>query len=193
MSSLKRRENLKAQHNPFNEASEAYDAWYWENRPALEREWALVLEVAGEIVRPALEVGCGTGAIGAGLGFELGVDAARCALPLALQKGMLPVAADARRLPFPSNAFGTVGFFFVLEFIPEAEKALREAWRVLRQGGKLLVMGFSPERQIQRRGFYQGFVKHWAPEEISQVLKVKPSTVKWDRELLIYAASFLKP
>ncbi len=179
--------------NPFNESPEAYDLWYRQHRDVLEREWALALEAAGNIEPPALEVGCGTGALGAGLGFEFGVDLAERAMALAVKKGMWCVKADARRLPFPSQSFKTVGFFFSLEFIPEAEGALQEAWRVLSAGGKLLVMGFSPQRQIQRRGFYATFVRHWPPDEMARVLGASPSKTLWYPELLIYAASFVKP
>lgn len=46
---------------------------------------------------------------------------------------------DARDLPFDENRFDAVFFHTVLCHVPNPEKALMEAWRVLKPGGKLAV------------------------------------------------------
>ncbi|HVV03848.1 MAG TPA: methyltransferase domain-containing protein [Puia sp.] len=46
--------------------------------------------------------------------------------------------ADARELPFDDQSFDLVIFQFGLMFIPDKPKALSEAYRVLRPGGRLL-------------------------------------------------------
>lgn len=47
--------------------------------------------------------------------------------------------ADARNLPFQSNAFDVVSCRIVLHHVPEAGKAVAEMGRVLKKGGKLLI------------------------------------------------------
>ena len=57
---------------------------------------------------------------------------------------MLPTAlADAERLPFPDASFDRVTVAFGLRNMTHKERALAEMHRVLRPGGKLLVLEFS--------------------------------------------------
>lgn len=62
-----------------------------------------------------------------------------------LDEGMvLPVSlADAEKLPFPDNYFNLVSVAFGLRNMTHKEAALREMCRVLKPGGKLLVLEFS--------------------------------------------------
>ncbi len=57
---------------------------------------------------------------------------------------LLPVAlADAEKLPFPDNYFRVVTVAFGLRNMTHKDQALAEMRRVLRPGGKLLVLEFS--------------------------------------------------
>jgi ubiquinone/menaquinone biosynthesis C-methylase UbiE len=93
-----------------------------------------------------LEVGCGTGVltrvlagIGA-VGSVVGVDLAPSLVDRARELAAeLPNArfevADARALPFAGASFDVVIFDSTLSHVPEPERALTEAARVLRAGG----------------------------------------------------------
>ena len=57
---------------------------------------------------------------------------------------MLPVSlADAEKLPFPDNYFNLVSVAFGLRNMTHKDAALAEMYRVLKPGGKLLVLEFS--------------------------------------------------
>lgn len=57
---------------------------------------------------------------------------------------LLPVAlADAEKLPFPDNYFDLVSVAFGLRNMTHKDQALAEMLRVLKPGGKLLVLEFS--------------------------------------------------
>lgn len=53
------------------------------------------------------------------------------------------VAGDAATLPFPDRSFDAYTIAFGIRNVAEPELALREAFRVLRRGGRLLVLEFS--------------------------------------------------
>jgi ubiquinone/menaquinone biosynthesis C-methylase UbiE len=71
------------------------------------------------------------------------------------------VCGDATRLEFGSQSFDVVTMFDVLEHIPEHERAIAEALRVLKPGGYLLI---STPNEHWRFPYYR-FMKKWCPSE----------------------------
>jgi demethylmenaquinone methyltransferase/2-methoxy-6-polyprenyl-1,4-benzoquinol methylase len=53
------------------------------------------------------------------------------------------VQADAEHLPFPDNNFNAVSIAFGLRNVTDKDQALRDMTRVLKPGGKLMVLEFS--------------------------------------------------
>ncbi len=53
------------------------------------------------------------------------------------------VEANAEELPFEDNSFDAYTIAFGIRNVPDIDKALREAYRVLKRGGRLLVLEFS--------------------------------------------------
>jgi ubiquinone/menaquinone biosynthesis C-methylase UbiE len=97
-----------------------------------------------------LEVGCGLGTDGAQFAkagaIYTGIDLTDAAVDLARQRfelfqlpGTFRVA-DAERLDFPDNSFDIVYSHGVLHHTPDTAAAVREVHRVLRPGGKAVVM-----------------------------------------------------
>ena len=119
-----------------------------DERAAWDRIFDLVLCGRGPIA--ALDAGCGTGF----LSFELaarghrvtGVDFAPAMLAEARRKAAehdAPVRfeeADAEQLPFPSGSFDFAISRHVLWTLPHPEAAIDEWVRVLRPGGRLVVL-----------------------------------------------------
>lgn len=104
----------------------------------------LDVPAAGEV----LDVGCGTGVLSRALarlpavGTVVGVDLASSLLDRARERsGDIPnleyEQADARSLPFADERFDVVVFDSTLSHVPEPERALDEAFRVLRPRGAL--------------------------------------------------------
>ena len=74
---------------------------------------------------------------------------------------VVPARADAESLPFPSATFDRVVIAFGLRNVTDKERALSEMNRVLRPGGRLLVLDFSTPRSAWFRGAYRAFQSLW--------------------------------
>ncbi len=92
-----------------------------------------------------LDVGCGPGAVAARIGRArpaltlIGVD--RDTALLGKARAILEVAAgSADSLPFPSNHFDAVYARLVVRHLERPEAALREMHRVVRPGGRVIVI-----------------------------------------------------
>ncbi|GAA4826117.1 class I SAM-dependent methyltransferase [Streptomyces ziwulingensis] len=130
----------------FDRVADDYDRM----RGGMERGRQAAAQLAGDLAPgPVLEVGVGTGIVAAGLaelGHEVhGVDVSPPMLARAAER--LPgrvTAGDARALPFADGTFGNLVFTHVLHLVGDMPRALREAARVLRPGGRLLAVHGDP-------------------------------------------------
>jgi len=105
-----------------------------------------------------LDLCCGTGDLA--LRFNrrvVGVDFTGEMLRIARARnpGGIWLRADALRLPFPDNSFDVVSVGYGLRNLGDLDTGLREIYRVLRPGGKLLSLDFGkPEATWFRRVFF---------------------------------------
>jgi SAM-dependent methyltransferase len=136
-----------------------------------------------------LDLGCGDAERTrrlARLGYEaIGLDADRPRLLAAARAFGLPrpllVCGDAGRLPLRSGAFDAAASHSVFEHLPDPPAAFREARRILRPEGFLLVN--VPSRWGPREGHVPAWFPHWLPagalRRASLVLQGKDGP-KWD-------------
>ena len=76
---------------------------------------------------------------------------------------------DIHTLPFPRNSFDVVTIHQVLHYLDQPERAIAEAARVLRPGGRLLIVDFAPhdleflreEHAHRRLGFAREPMRQW--------------------------------
>ncbi len=97
-----------------------------------------------------LEIGCGLGTdllqFARGGAQVTGVDLTPASIELVRKRFALynlPVraqVADAERLPFSDNSFDVVYSFGVLHHTPNTQQAIDEVFRVLKPGGRIIIM-----------------------------------------------------
>jgi len=155
---VKEADKAKRVEGVFSSVAQKYDVMNDLMLMGLHRLWkAFTLQVSA--VRPGdrvLDIAGGTGDLSSGFAKRVGptgevwlTDINNAMLTRGrdrlLDEGVLgPVAqCDAEKLPFPDNHFDVVTVAFGLRNMTHKDKALAEMRRVLRTGGRLLVLEFS--------------------------------------------------
>jgi SAM-dependent methyltransferase len=134
---------------PFDRIAQSYD----ETRGGEERGRRFAVELARFLdpTRLVLEVGVGTGVVALGLselGYRVaGVDLSYPMLAVGRRRiGPRVVLADARRLPIAGASFDQAYSVWVLHVVGDVRGVLTEVSRVLRAGGRYLVVPAITER-----------------------------------------------
>jgi ubiquinone/menaquinone biosynthesis C-methylase UbiE/DNA-binding transcriptional ArsR family regulator len=182
------RERLVAVRTQRNAAAQAYfarHAAHWDRIRKLHVadeavEQAIAAALAGAPIRSLLDLGTGTGRmlelfgpqIERGLGLDLSLDmlaVARARLDRAGLKHCSVRQGDIYDLALPADSFDAVVIHQVLHFLDDGARAIQGAARVLRPGGRLLVVDFAPhdleflrdEHAHRRLGFAGETVTQW--------------------------------
>jgi SAM-dependent methyltransferase len=105
---------------------------------------AAVAEAAPERV---VDVGCGTGDVTERLAREaearvVALDLSPRMAALAAARGLPALTGDIERLPFPDGSFDAVLANRVLYHLPDLDAGLAELARILRPGGRLVVVAY---------------------------------------------------
>jgi demethylmenaquinone methyltransferase/2-methoxy-6-polyprenyl-1,4-benzoquinol methylase len=74
-----------------------------------------------------------------------------------------PVGADALRLPFPDAAFDGATVGFGVRNLADLDAGLRELRRVLRPGGRLVILEFTLPPAWPVRAIYLAYFRHVLP------------------------------
>jgi SAM-dependent methyltransferase len=128
-------------------------------RAGQERRLAMMLSAAGDLMRGSVFVdGCGVGEYLMRLAersqIALGLDIEFERAHAARQKAAHVVCGAGENLPIPNGCFDVVVSHEVLEHVQDDSRAVREIFRVLKKGGRLLL--FCPNRwyPFETHGIY---------------------------------------
>jgi ubiquinone/menaquinone biosynthesis C-methylase UbiE len=141
--------HLSRQHNEELAAQENAVEDYYENEQKVSCHWDRMSAdelppLLGYPAGPVLDLGCGTGSAGAAVrrtgAAVVGVDLTLACLEVARRRLDAVVRAEAAHLPFKDEAFDAVIARGALHHMADARSAMREIARVLRRGGRALLV-----------------------------------------------------
>jgi len=136
-----------------------------------------IRELKGLPVKNILDVATGTGDL-AILSWKylqpdhiFGIDISESMLALGrkkiakllLNKQIELLQGDSEAINFPPETFDAVTVAFGVRNFENLEKGLGEMWRVLKPGGKVVILEFSHPTQFLFKGFYNLYMKIVAP------------------------------
>lgn len=81
------------------------------------------------------------------------------------------IQADSEALPFPNDHFDAVTVAFGVRNFENLNTGLKEMFRVLKPGGRLVILEFSKPRQPMFKGFYQWYMNKVTPSLGAMVSK----------------------
>ncbi len=162
---------------PFNTQVPRYEAWFTKHRAVYDSE----LRAVRSLMPPGgrwVEVGVGTGRFAMPLGVAFGVEPSPAMARVARRRGVEVVRGMAEALPFADAAFDGVLFVTTICFVDDLTRAMREACRLLRPGGALVV-GFVDRESPLGRHYQAGRAKSlfyreatfYSTVELARILK----------------------
>jgi len=160
----------------FNLYTQEYEDWFEKNK------FAYLSEV--ETLRKAipkgsgLEIGVGTGRFAQPLGVDTGVDPSENMLEIARSRGIKTLVGNGEDLPFKDDEYDFVLIAFTICFVDDPIPVLKEAKRVLKRGGRIIIgiidrdsdLGRSYEIKKAKSKFYSN-ARFYTAGEIIEMLE----------------------
>lgn len=162
----------------FEKYAARYDAWFERHRFAYESEVAALRALLPPRFERGVEIGVGTGRFAEPLGIKLGLEPSPAMATRARWRGIEVVEGVAEALPWADNEFDLILMVTTICFVDDLERSFREAHRVLRTGGVLIVgmvdrqspLGQEYEKRKAANVFYRD-ASFYTTEEVVAVLK----------------------
>lgn len=126
-----------------------YDAWFQKHNDLYQAE----LEALRSLLPDSgygVEIGVGTGRFAAHLGISIGVEPSIQMAKLARRRGIDVLEGVAEALPFADNSFDFAAMVTVVCFLDDVAQAFREASRILKPNGTLIIGFIDRESELGR-------------------------------------------
>jgi ubiquinone/menaquinone biosynthesis C-methylase UbiE len=159
----------------FDKHYKRYDTWYKEHWTAFYSEIKAIEKVLPRN-KKGLEIGVGTGRFAMALGIRSGIDPSEKMLALAKKRGVQACVGTGENLPFRDRTFDYVAVIITLCFVRDPRKVIREAYRVLKTRGKIIIGIVDKQSflgkfyQMKKSVFYKA-AHFFTPKQVTALLK----------------------
>jgi ubiquinone/menaquinone biosynthesis C-methylase UbiE len=165
-----------ASHQVFETQADRYEGWFERHAEVYQSELNAV-RAALDRFPPGgrgLDIGTGTGRFAVPFGVCEGIEPATAMRQLAEVKGMDVRAGVAEALPYSDEQFDFALMITTICFLTDPLQGCREAWRVLKPGGSLIIGLVDRDSPLGRfydasragNPFYQHARFHRVPEVV---------------------------
>lgn len=164
--------------NPFDDLTDEYEHWFKENEILFQSE-LLALKQVIPVGKNGVEIGIGSGIFAEKLEIKHGIDPSGKMLDHAKQRKLIVEQGFAENLPYSGNSFDFVVFITSMCFIHDPEKALAEAYRVVKDKGDLIIafidsessLGKSLQKSKEEDPFFR-YATFYSVKEITRLIEV---------------------
>jgi len=159
----------------FDRHAQKYDIWYDKNKFVYLSELKALKKVLPK-KGSGLEIGVGTGRFAMPLNIEFGIDPSKKMLMFAKARGVKVKLCSGENLPFNREFFDYVAVIITLCFVKNPLKVLKEAKRVLKKNGKLIIgiidkNSFLGKFYQKKKSIFYQQAHFWGVKEITDLLR----------------------
>jgi ubiquinone/menaquinone biosynthesis C-methylase UbiE len=129
-------------NDAFDRYIASYEAWFDQHPYVFASELAAIRKIwprSNDLC--SLEIATGTGRLAKALGIKEGIEPASNMAVVAEARGVKTFRGIAEDLPYTNDQFDVVLMNFCISYLRDPQKALKESFRVLKNGG-CLILGF---------------------------------------------------